>query len=153
MSTFLPLTLSLLGVGAAVAVAQVSYPSPPSREQWRAVLSSTVAEAVPPSARACGFVALGQDPSVAQACISSAESAGEAFWVASQGVGEDSLVWAVVLRGADGALSQVDLDSIGWQDRGGPSFGMDRRTCLALKPVPRPIAGHAIAVEPAFTCS
>lgn len=93
--------------------------SAPHRSPAQAPLRDELLMLAGPKARACGLVALGQDPTAAWACAQAADSQGTAYWFAVQHRGIDSQAWSAALLTPDGKRYLLTYDS---NYRGGPGL-------------------------------
>jgi len=95
-------------VGAIASLAACSPPSPPGTDN---PLVSELSMLTGPSARQCGLVTLGQDPSAAWQCAQSADTSGTPYWFAMQRQGVDSDVWLAALLTPSGQRYILTYDS------------------------------------------
>lgn len=138
----------------AVAAASVHVASlrPPSPAEWRSVVMATAAGFAPTGATACGTVGLREDVEPAASCVRAAAQSRTPFWVLSQGLGEDSQVWSMVIStGTDEGPRRIDFDSYGWQSRGNLSFESTSHHCPAGSEN-HLLHGGGPAPMPAFHC-
>jgi|GEM_PF-6595060 len=63
------------------------------------------------AATQCGIFSLGKPADAGWTCAQAAERAGQAYWIASKGAGEDSIVGRAAIRTAAGVHILLDYDS------------------------------------------
>jgi len=103
-------------VGAVAVLMACSASNQPGADD---PLLSELSSLAGPSARQCGKVGLGQDPSAAWQCAESADSIGASYWFAMQRQGIDSDVWQGAILTGSGKRYIVSYDS---NYMGGPGF-------------------------------
>jgi len=76
------------------------------------------------AAKQCGIFPLGQAAAAGWACAQAAERAGQAYWIAFEGKGDDSTVGHAAIRTAAGVHILLDYDSnpFGGSARSFPRF-------------------------------
>jgi hypothetical protein len=121
-------------VGAAAFLGACSSPSHSDNP-----LLSELSLLTGPSARQCGLVTLGQDPSIAWKCAQTADKSGEPYWFAMQRQGVDSDIWLAALLTPSGQRYILTYDS---NYMGGPGLlpRFSRDTCsgrIVLSPKSR----------------
>lgn len=131
-ATFAVFAGLLATTGVVLLSAVSSEKHNPSAAEWRQVAIDASSGLIPKGSQSCGVVGLREDALPASACVQAAIQKGQSFWVLSEGQGEDSHVWSLVIGSADGELSGADLDSYGWEGRGQPSFSLSQHHCELL---------------------
>lgn len=126
------IAVALTLCAVAAASVHVATLRTPSAAEWRSAVTAAAARFAPPGATDCGTVGLREDAEPATRCVRVAAQSATPFWVLSQGRGEDSQIWSMVISSGtkEGPL-QVDFDSYDWQSRGGLSFASFTYRCPA----------------------
>ena len=77
----------------------------------RAPFEAELARLAGRAAQQCGIVPLGKAAKAGWACAQAAERAGRPYWLAFEGMGEDSLIGRAAIRTATGENILLDYDS------------------------------------------
>lgn len=92
---------------AGLAVAAQARDARDAREPFETELARLAGR----DAQQCGIVALGRDAKAGWECAQAAERAGRPYWLAFEGLGDDSLVGRAAIRTAAGKRLLLDYDS------------------------------------------
>ncbi len=154
IAPLLPISLTLCCVGLVLAlvtgVSHLAYRPTPA--ELRLAIEQAATTHLPRGSMGCGTVALWEDPSQAQACVRSAVKEGTSFWVLSQALGEDTIVWSLFIGEGAERYKAIEFDFYDWQRQGHPLFHWREVACSSPRFGDYPSRQGASYYEPAVWC-